>query len=141
MTKEQVSIVAAQWWANKLKAKEPHSNGDSGLSSIFACFLADSGMKDVPHEAYDIFVKELSERIANDIEMIIERGKFSSTWFGCDYDPCAILCESAEIAGISKFNFPYKTDMRVIKEADGDYKIMVSAGYAAPWTKVTENMV
>lgn len=125
MTKEQAINTAVNWWANKLKARTPHSNGDSGRASIFACFLADTGMKHVTDEQLDIFKKELRKRIEDKVGKV-------EVWLGCDYNPTTDLRESAEAAGISEFNFPYKTDLYIRQSSKDEYTVRIYDGYAAP---------
>lgn len=133
MIKEQAIKTAVKWWSNKLKSKAPHSNGDNSLSSIMACFLADGGMQDVTDEQINIFESELTNYLNHSLD--------TDTFFGmgCDYNPTANLLEAAKTAGISEFNFPYKTWMEIenrSKSEDG-YVVLVSDGYAQPYMELT----
>lgn len=128
MTKEQAIKTAVEWWADKLKARLHHSNGDNGRASVMACFLADLGAKPVTDAQLDIFKKELRTRIEGGID---NRSNWGEVYLGCDYNPTMNLYESAVAAGISEYNFPYKTDMYVQKREDNCYVVTVYAGYGA----------
>jgi hypothetical protein len=53
-------------------------------------------------------------------------------YLGVDYNPSVNLREAAEAAGISMFNFPYKTDLYIRWTDDDDYTVYVYDGYRAP---------
>lgn len=127
MTKEQAINTAVEWWANKLKARTPHSNGDNSRSSVMACLLADMGTGVMTDEKLDIFKRELRTRIEKAID-----NRWGEVYLGCDYSPTVDLAESATSAGINLLNFPFKTDL-YIKQRDRDtYVVYVYAGYGAP---------
>lgn len=126
MTKEQAINIAVEWWANKVKAKIPHSNGDNGLSSIFACLLADDGMQDTTDEQLDIFKRELRSRIEADLY-----NRWGEVYLGVDYHPTPNLRESAKVAGINVLNFPFKTDMYIKWDNNDEYEVYVHDGYGA----------
>lgn len=126
MTKEQAINIAVEWWANKLSSKAPHSNGDNGFASVMACLLADSGMECVSDEKIDIFKKELTSQIENEMP-----NRWSEVYLGVDYNPSVNLRESAKKAGISEFNFPFKTDLHIRWE-DDNYSVYVYDGYGSP---------
>lgn len=131
MTKEQAINVAVEWWANKLKAKTSHSNGDNGMASILACILADSMMNNITDEQLDIFKTELRSRIEADMY-----NRYREVYLGCDYHPTTILRESAEKASIDEMNFPFKTDL-YIKWTDDNYSVYIYDGYGAPRQELT----
>lgn len=126
MTREQAINIAVEWWANKLRAKNPHSNGDNGLASIFACLLADDAMEDTNDKQIDIFKRELKTRIETD-----RCNCYRQVYLGVDYHPTQNLRESAEASGISVFNFPYKTDMYIKWNSNDEYEVYVHDGYGA----------
>lgn len=126
MTREQAINIAVEWWANKLKAKAPHSNGANELPSILACLLADDAMKDTTVEQIDIFKHELKSRIEAD-----KNNRWREVYLGVDYHATPNLRESAEVACISVFNFPYKTDMYIKWNDDEEYEVYVHDGYGA----------
>ena len=126
MTKEQAINIAVEWWANKLKAKAPHSNGANELPSILDCLLADDGMKDTIANQIDIFKRELKSRIEAD-----KNNRWREVYLGVDYHPTPNLRESAEAAGISTLNFPFKTDMYIKWNNDDEYEVYVHDGYCA----------
>lgn len=127
MTKEHAIIIAVEWWAGKLSAKAPHSNGDNAQASIFACLLADMGMKTVTDEQLNIFKSELKARIENEIG-----NRWREVYLGVDYNPSPNLREAAKQAGISEFNFPYKTDLYIKWDDNGEYSVYVYDGYRSP---------
>lgn len=124
VTKEAIE-KAVNWWAEKVGGSQPHSNGDDGLASVMACMMADVGRKPVSKVQIATFKEELAKRIA-------EAGDRSQIFLSCDYGPCKMLSESAEIAGINVLNFPFKTDMTI---RDGK-EVLVSDGYARPWEEI-----
>lgn len=132
MTKEQAINVAVEWWANKLSAKAPHSNGANELPSILACLLADDGMEDTSNEQLDIFKRELRTRIENEMD-----NRWREVYLGVDYHPSMNLRESAKVAGISEFNFPYKTDLYIKWDDKDNYTVYVYDGYRVPRRELT----
>lgn len=124
VTKEAME-KAVNWWAEKVGGSQPHSNGNDGLASVMACMMADVGRKPVSESQIAVFKEELAKRIT-------EVGERSRIFLSCDYGPCKMLSESAEIAGINVLNFPFKTDMTIL---DGK-KVLVSDGYARPWEEI-----
>lgn len=132
MTREQAIKTATEWWANKLKARMPHSNGDSGRASVMACLLADFGTEPVTDGQLDIFKNELRTRIEGEIN-----NRWGEVYLGCDYNPTTILRESAKIAGINELNFPFKTDLYIKKRSDDDYVVYTYDGYGAGRTELT----
>ena len=145
MNKEQAINTAVKWWSNKLKSKQNHSNGDGSFASLFACAIADRGMESVSDDQLVIFENELKASIEADIDTYMVGKHFNSVGLGCDYNPSVGLKIAAKKAGISEFNFPYKTYMRIeipynkgfdinsdIDTID-DFKVLVSDGYAQPY--------
>lgn len=127
MNKNQAIETAAKWWADRLKANRPHSNGDNSAASVFACLLADMGTEPVQDDKLELFKEELSSRINAYMD------KFNDMYVTlmCDYGPGAMLCEAAEKAGINKGNFPFKTSISIIKR-DNTYVVYAYDGYRAP---------
>lgn len=130
MTKEEVILTAVQWWSDKLASKAPHSNGDKSSASFMACLFADLGAKTLTPEQVSTFERALTERLGAKYDKHFTRGS-DCFIIGCDYGPDIALYESAEEAGISTMNFPFKTWMRIYK----DY-VEVSAGYGAPFVRI-----
>ena len=136
MTKEKAIQTAAAWWIDKLRQQSPHSNGDNNPASIFACILADIGAKDDGLEAkLEVFRTELERNIAADMDYMHKVG-FNHTWLGCDYGPGQQLADAADKAGINHLAFPFKTNMRIEWNRNGDYSVTVSDGYAQPHCNV-----
>ena len=131
MTKEEVIITASMWWADKLRKRQPHNNGDHSKSSIIACMLADLGTKNVTEEQYKVFEHELAVGIEKEYDEYVVKHNFQCIYIGCDYDPCYILAEAANKAGISTLNFPFKTHMSITKN-----KVLVADGYGKPYVSI-----
>mgnify|MGYP007056941369 FL=1 len=117
---------AVNWWAEKVAANQPHSNGDNGYTSIVTCLLADSTAKKISKKQVKVFKKELAMRIEE------EAKAWTVISVGCDYCPCVMLEQAALKAGIPAANFPFKTWM-YISEKDG---IEVRDGYGAMPVKI-----
>lgn len=137
MTKEQTINVVVEWWINKLRSGTPHSNGDDGLPSIFACALADSLTSSASEDSYKTFEASLKYLIKKEMEESLNR--FPHLYLGCDYSPCRILSDAAKVSGINKLNFPFKTHMHIKKISDKDYSVIVYDGYAATGEELTIN--
>lgn len=131
MTREIAIKTAAKWWADKLRQRAPHDNGDKSRASVFACILADIGSDNIPEDKLTVFTRELENGIR---EAMAENER--CVWLFCDYHPTPILRDAAEKAGISTMNFPYKTDMEIEKKGVDTFVVMVSDGYAQPYEKV-----
>lgn len=56
LTKETIE-KAVNWWAEKVTANQPHSNGDNGYTSIVTCLLADSMVKKISKKQVEVFKK------------------------------------------------------------------------------------
>lgn len=117
---------AVNWWAEKVTANQPHSNGDNGYTSIVTCLLADSTAKKISKKQVEVFKKELAMRIEK------EAKAWAKISVGCDYGPCVMLEQAALEAGIPAANFPFKTWM-YISEKDG---IVARDGYGAMPVKI-----
>nr|UWD64126.1 MAG: BTG family protein [Bacteriophage sp.] len=123
MTLDKKTIEKAiNWWAEKVTANQPHSNGDNGYTSIVTCLFADSTAKKISKKQVEVFKKELAMRIEK------EAKAWTKISVGCDYWPCVMLEQATLKAGIPAANFPFKTWM-YISEKDG---IVVRDGYGAP---------
>lgn len=129
MTRETAIKTAAKWWADKLRSRAPHSNGDNALSSVFACMLADIGTEEATEDKLAVFTSELEHQIREHMDNV--NGRY--VWLGSDYGPCTMLGESADEAGINRLNFPFKTDMNIEQSSGYEYMIRVSDGYGQPW--------
>lgn len=131
MTKTHAIKTAAKWWADKLKRRQPHSNGDNSSHSRFACLLADLGTEPITDEQLALFAEELEREIGKYMDENPDR----YTHIGCDYGPCRTLHEAAKKAGINALNFPYKTNM-LIEQNGAVYTVQVSDGYARGYETV-----
>ena len=117
---------AVNWWAEKVTANQPHSNGDNSNTSIVVCLSIDSMAKKISEEQVEVFKKELAMRIEEEAKV------WTKISVGCDYWPCIMLERAALEAGIPAANFPFKTWM-YISEKDG---IVVRDGYGAPPVRI-----
>lgn len=131
MTKTHAIKTAAKWWTDKLKRREPHSNGDNSTSSVFACLLADSGTKAITDNQLVLFTEELERGIQN----YMDKYPYRHTFIGCDYGPDRVLGEAADKAGINYLNFPFKTNLLIEQIGDG-YTVKVSDGYGRGYETV-----
>ena len=131
MTKDHAIKTAAKWWADKLKQRQPHSNGDNSPASIFACFLADHRTEAITDKKLALFTEELECQIRQYMDW--RCGRY--TWIGCDYGPGMMLREAADKAGINYLNFPFKTNM-IIEQRGDDYSVQVSDGYGSAYETV-----
>ena len=128
MTKEKAIQTAAKWWTDKLRQREPHSNGDNSISSIFSCIIADIGAKELQEEQLALFETELERLILEFMDT------YDDSWvtLNSDYGPGLLLYEAAQKASINVLNFPYKTCMHIRKNG-ADFEVTVSDGYAQPY--------
>lgn len=125
----EMAQCAAKWWADKLRSRPMHDNGDpaSGPAMVLADMLA---MRNVPEAAQiDQFEKVLSEMLHFDIE----KGWYHQISIGCDYGPCAVLGNAAEAAGIDSSVFPFKVHMLI---AVAEKAVYVQDGYGAPRVQI-----
>lgn len=126
MNKDQAIKTAAKWWADRLKAKRPHSNGDSSAASVFACLFADMGTDTVSDDQLEQFKAE----VISEINAFMDRFGDRYVSVGCDYGPDMILSPAAKKVGIKPLNFPFKTHLSIIKK-DDVYEVQVYDGYGA----------
>lgn len=131
MTKTHAIKTAAKWWADKLKQRQPHSNGDNSTSSVFACIFADMLTEKITDDQLTLFTAELESEIHNFMEKYNER----HTLLSCDYGPGSMLQEAADKAGINYLNFPYKTHMHIERKGDS-YTVEVRDGYGRDYERV-----
>ena len=129
----EMATAMAKWWGEQVHTDTRHDNGDDSITGLFASILANRLNKEVTPEANTRFVEILTERI---LERAKEKGRVWSLELSCDYGPSEFLYDAAKEAGIDSGNFPWKTDMRVREEDDGTAKVLVSAGYRAPWVQI-----
>ena len=136
MNKRLAIKTAAAWWVEKLRQREPHSNGDNNPASIFACVLADVGAEDKGLETkLEVFRRELESNITKRMDFL-SKNRFKSMWLSCDYGPCEELSAAADRAGINHLAFPFKTDLLIKWDYKGEYSVKASDGYAQPYTDV-----
>lgn len=137
MTKYQAVLTAVNWWADKINKPEPHSNGDNSAASVFACLFADMMQEKITEQQILTFRAALAEKIDEQIAREIEVG-YSGVlvYLACDYHPCDMLFDAAQEAGISKSNFPYKTNMMIESKDGRNYSVSVSDGYAQPYVEL-----
>ena len=129
MNREIAIKTAVRWWADKLKTRQPHSNGDNSPTSVFACLLADMGTNEVCDDKLGLFMDELTAQINTYMD------KFNDRYVSimCDYGPGAMLCEAAEKADINSVNFPFKTSISIVwREDEHEYVVYAFNGYGAP---------
>ena len=134
MTREIAIKTAAKWWADKLRKRDPHSNGDNNPASVFACMFADMGKENIPEKKLTAFTAELESQIRNAFNLFNSRNV--EVWLGCDYGPCRMLSEAADEAGIKALNFPFKTHMFIKEDGLDNCTVKVSDGYAQPYVKL-----
>ena len=125
MTKTHAIKTAVKWWTDKIKRRQPHSNGDNSPSSTCACLLADLGAEATTDDQLELFATELESGIQNYMDKYPHR----HTFIGCDYGPDRVLGEAADKAGINYLNFPFKTNLLIEQIGEG-YTVRVSDGYA-----------
>lgn len=124
---ERVAKLTAKWWRKKLECCH-HDNGDTSSSSSFACFMADMlAQKHAPTKSQlDIFENELTR--------LIMESKMFNVYLRCDYNPCQMLSDAAEVANINPCCFPFKTNTSTIED-----RVEVSDGYCAKWVEISES--
>lgn len=111
--------VAAKWWADQLRTKPKHDNGDATQTAMLA--LATEYQTPVTDIQIDNFQRSLELRL-------IERCGDSGSHLGVDYGPDTILANASMDAGIeTAYRFPVKTNMWVQPGC-----VKVSCGYRAP---------
>lgn len=131
MTKSHAILTAAKWWADKLRQRQPHSNGDNSFGSIAACSLADMLADEITDEQLALFTAALEA----EIHKFMGQYDDCHTFLSCDYGPGGMLREAADKAKISEFNFPYKTHMCIKRDGD-NYTVLAAGGYGAGYEEV-----
>lgn len=119
---EKIANMAAEWWANKV-CRPKFDNGDDSEVGFLGSLMAHSIVKPVTEEMRKDFVCLLSKQISKKLN----EKDYRYIQIGTDYHPDKILRESAENAGISLDNFPWKTHMFI-----DENHISVSDGYRSP---------
>jgi hypothetical protein len=131
MTKEEVILIAVQWWSDKLMSGQPHNNGDNSIPSVIMCMLADIGAKPITRWQLSIFENELTKLLNDDYDKWLVQCGLDAFSIGCDYAPDKVLCVAANRAGIDLNNFPFKTHMRITKSG-----VSVRDGYRKPYKEI-----
>lgn len=128
----EAAVAMANWWGDCITSNTVHDNGDRSMTGIMSGLLADNLNEVVTEEMRRKFVEILIDKI---LELQSPHGNYE---LRCDYAPSYFLAEAAKKAGISSWNFPWKTSMQVWpKDGDHDYtEVLVSKGYRAPWTVI-----
>ncbi len=119
---ERTARRAAQIW-RKFISNPAFDNGANDPQNIMAQGLASMLVQPVTEEQLDKFEDALVNRIMSKDEWGCYRTRLC-----VDYHPCQELAESAEEAGISPNNFPWKTNMTVYGDT-----VCYSPGYGAEW--------
>jgi len=124
MKKKELAKATAQWWRSQLTCAR-HDNGDNSFSSILSGILADTiAMKNEPTvDQLDKFEEVLTNALLNDDSPTI--------FLDCDYNPCRMLSEAAEAAGINTMVFPWKTNSRTTET-----ELLVSEGYGSSYRRI-----
>lgn len=118
---KETAIKAAEWWAEKIKKNEPHSNGDNDPRNMTAMMLADI-LRDRHNKFTNTNICKFKENLINNLLK-----EDDCITFGCEYHPDIILFEAAQKAGFTEDVFPYKTFMTIRK----DGTIFVREGYGS----------
>ena len=115
------ATAAAEWWAAKIGGNVHHDNGDDSFGSFIAMFMADSLANPATEEQISKFKELLIASLMDESNEV--RVRFG---LNCDYSPCSLLADAAKEAGISEYNFPYKTSMFIDERG-----VRVFDGYGA----------
>lgn len=116
----EMAEVAANWWAEQIKAPI-YDNGDDSLNGFIAMeMLRESKIKATEEQAKEFKLK-LKEYIENEIK------KHSYFCIGVDYGPQIDMGNIAEDCGINLLAFPIKTNMWILTE---EQTIKVRLGYS-----------
>lgn len=121
----RMADFAAEWWAKRIDGNVKHDNGDESLNGAVAGVLGDMLSKPTTQEQLEVFKEHLSRYILD--KASLEK----SVYLECDYNPDGPLTTSATKAGISLFNFPWKTSMMITEDG-----IEVKEGYGAHFKKI-----
>ena len=128
MSDVNISMLAAEWWANKIQ-RPRFDNGDnskeSEIAGFLALLLASDSRKDLDDEKIENFKNVLSTKIQLEL---IERGICQ---LDVDYYPEGVLYDAAVEVSVSEDLFPWKTCMRVTNET-----IEVQEGYGKPYKEI-----
>ena len=131
--KREMALAMAKWWGERVDGSAHHDNGDHDtMASVFAGILADTMNKPAEKAQIDKFVDVLAEKI----EQEFEKRNYGRINLDCDYNPCRMLREAAQEAGIDPSNFPWKTNMSACFWEGEDLCVVVSDGYRAPWEQI-----
>lgn len=120
-------VVAAKWWSDQLRRDDKPSRQTErpGRPDLLGAMLSAYSAKvpDVDEAQIAAFENALLPLIAKWIEDEPYRG------FGCDYQPCDLLLDAADAAGIDGLSnyLPIKT---MLWFEDG--KVKVKVGYGSP---------
>ena len=124
--RNKTALVAAKWWADKLRYGTTHDNGDNQQSFMMNLFLALAKKKEGFDEKIDEFESKLAELIDEELE------RRWSVYLRVDYHPEGLLYEAAQAVNIDvEYKLPVKTSMQVTKE-----EIQVAEGYGKEFTKL-----
>ena len=123
----QMAECAATWWADKLRKRIHHDNGDRAGTSVFAMVLADAIAME--HPASDKQIDNFRMILTGLIEKEIQEEPLRRFIdLGCDYGPGWLLHDAAKEAFINPILFPYKTWMCIMPEKG---EVEVRDGYGA----------
>lgn len=99
---EEMAKVTAHWWRRKLECNN-HDNGDKSKENQIAGILADLiAVNNKP-------IKEQLDKFEHELISLIINYDGPSLILNCDYAPCSILTEAANLSEISASVFPWKT--------------------------------
>ena len=126
---KDTALKVANWWADRICGFVRFDNGDNSMGSMFASIMAEKLVKPVTEEQKQKFIDALASKIEGKEDMFLD----------VDYHPSKTLVESAEEAGISRNNFPWKT-CTVMERAYGEngFKIYGIHGYGAERELIAE---
>ena len=131
MDRETAFKAAANWWSEKLRPEERHSNSANDSQNLLAMLMADMLVVPVSEDKLNKFRRELEEELHEEL-----LDGECSVYIGCDYEPCRTLAYAANQAGIKLTNFPHKTCMYIRKHGEENYTVEVSSDYGVTWAYV-----
>lgn len=134
MDKQKAAEVAAKWWTEKVCGVVRHDNGDPTGASDFANIIADMLSAKVDRSQGVAFETALKRIVRDGLD---DRGWVD---LDVDYHPCRELADAARLAGVSEYNFPYKTTMTIRPNKGDGFRVEVKAGYGAPWKELVEGL-
>lgn len=127
MANESSAHIAAKWWTSILANPTPNNFYDGDKTNDASLMYMEIGhMKALLYMASDEQLDDFCTLLTKRIET--ELSKRSSITLYCDYDPCTILSECAEKAGINLCLFPIERMMRISKRT-----VEVKEGHGANW--------